>query len=207
MLNLCCLTDVFYAVIWKTMYASERKGSRNHAAVERKNNDGWRDGLWRHRLVKRTPPWRSIKLMKTLDSPKDLKSDTMPKKDCKTGCPSEPNPPKDLPKWALRDDSTSEPNSSSLSDASLTPESPMQRPMHNQGLTPVSSQSSSLPGLTPLSRFSATHASFHSQTPPSTPRMHDDSTSQSPRNSTSSDSDEDENDETSAWIWAIPGLR
>lgn len=191
------------------MYASKRKveimQQLNEKAMTDEETDC--DDIDSNRLVKRTPPWRSnklTKLIKTLDSRKDMKSDTMPKKDRKTGCPSERNPPKDLPKWALRDDSTSEP---SLSDASSTPESPMQCPTQNQGLTPVSSRSSGLPGLTPLSRFSATHASFHSQTPPSTPTMHDESIPQSPSNSFSSDSDYDENDETSAWIRAVTGLR
>ena len=54
-------------------------------------------------LVKRTPPWRNkklTKLMKTLDSRKDSK---LPKKERRTGRPSEKSPPKKLPTWALRD--------------------------------------------------------------------------------------------------------
>ena len=72
-------------------------------------------------LVKRTPPWHNnklTKLMKSLDSRKDFKFDIVPKKEHRTGHPSERTPPKDLPKWKLRDTSTPESYSSSLSDAS-----------------------------------------------------------------------------------------
>ena len=92
-------------------------------------------------LVKRTPPWRNnklTKLMKRLDSRKYFKSDTVPKKERRTGHPSERSPPKDLPKWTLRNTSTSQPYSSSLSNASspapsqtISPESPVQFPTHH----------------------------------------------------------------------------
>ena len=113
-------------------------------------------------LVKRTPPWRNnkvTKLIKTLDSRKDAKSDIIPKRSRKTGRPSERSRPKDLPEWALKDvdASTTEPYSSSLSDASSpvpTPGSPMQCPTQNQGLTPTSHYSFSQ-GLTPTSSRSS----------------------------------------------------
>ena len=104
-------------------------------------------------LVKRTPPCRNnkpSKLMKRLDSRKDFKSDTVPKKEHRTGHPSERSLPKGLPKWTLKDTFTSEPYSSSLSNASsptpsqtISPESPVQFPTQNQGLSPLLCQSSS----------------------------------------------------------------
>ena len=177
-------------------------------------------------LVKRTPPWRNTKLMKTLDSRKDSKSDTIPKKERRTGRPSERSPPKNLPTWALRDTCTSESYSSSLSDAfspapsqAISPESPMQFPAQSRGLSPISSQSSSpTPNHTsPPMRIQPSTPSRVS--PICTPLSHNmrfnpgnmgsngRDTTPSDNGDSLSDGESDDIDEMSTWIRAVTGVK
>ena len=77
-------------------------------------------------LVRRMPPWRSsklTKLMRTLDSHKNAKSEAVPKKECRIRPFSERSPLNGLPKWVLQTSATTHENSSSPTDSSSTPAS------------------------------------------------------------------------------------
>ena len=127
-------------------------------------------------LIRRPPPWRSnklMKLMRTLDSRKNAKSESVPK-ECRTGRLSERNPPKDLPKWALQDASTSTAHqySSSLSGASSPDTLPSQTlsPIPSPVSSPSQSQvPSTLPNQSsppaPAQTYSSTNTIMQSSTP------------------------------------------
>lgn len=130
--------SVYFSALWKT-YASKRKRSRSNATVEREGNDRCDENVL-NVLVRRTPPWLSDKLMKTLDRRKDARSEVAPKKERWTGRPSERNTPKDLPKWALQ---VPNQTTSSLSDSSsVSQESPVSSPVQSQVVSLFPNQSS-----------------------------------------------------------------
>ena len=181
-------------------------------------------------LVKRTPPWRNkklTKLMKTLDSRKDSKSDTIPKKERRTGRPSERTHQKNFQRGHL-ETCTSESYVSSLSDVSslapsqtISPESAMQFPAQSRGLSPISSQSSSptpshmltsppmrIQPSTP-SRVSSIHTplSHNMCFNPGSMGSNGRDTTPSDNGDSLSDGESDDIDEMSTWIRAVTGVK
>ena len=153
-------------------------------------------------LMKRHLPWRSkmlTKLIKTLDSRRNEKSDSAPKKERKIGPPSERRPPKDAPKWVLQDSLPSSDGSSSTVPPSNV-NSPGQSPVHS----PLSLSSMPIQMQTPpnqqMCRLPPLYIGI-----PSTPLSHH-YTAQTNEPSFSEEA-ESSDDETSCWIRAVTGLK